>query len=77
MVAQINMLPKPESGIRGTVSAHCNIKGRDRQVAHAYIMEGKPKQATVRLPTSGSMSIEAVRAFAAELVAFADAVEGV
>lgn len=75
MVAHINIFDQPQGDMRGVVSAEFMVKGREKVVAHAYLIANKPLKASLRLPTSGYMSLNMIRDYANELLAFADAVE--
>lgn len=75
MATTVAFFDMPQGGIRGVASSVERIKGRDRLLAHAYLMEDKTLKASLRLPTTGNMSMDQIRAYAAELIAFVDAVE--
>jgi hypothetical protein len=74
MAAEITKFNAPQNGMIGFATAFMNVNGRDKRIAHAYLMDGEPVIVSIGAPAS-NMTLAKVREFASELMAFADAVE--
>lgn len=46
------MFARAEGGIRGVVAAMAVVAGKRRQIAHAFLEEGRPLRCSLRIPTS-------------------------
>lgn len=70
------MFGEPSGNVLGTLSAQVSIKGKDKTVLqHTFMVDGALDTVVVDLKIPTRANLEEVRALAAKMLAFADAVE--
>lgn len=71
-----NMFGEPSGSVLGTMNAEVSVNGKDKTVLqHTFMVDGTLDTAVVDLKMPTRASLEEVRALAAKMLAFADAVE--